>query len=247
MSHASNDATHTINTTPRDLMSPDQRPAAATSKQLVSPGFAPIPDVSSSSRSTQLINPSQVSAPPLDSIGGSAINNSDSGPEGVPLPPQSVRLAIVVRHDSNETELLQWFEKRDHAPRFEDKEDTCQVMEELDIAAFVCVDSLLEDMKIARRQPVRFDPDIYYPTELLQLLATLMGCSTDDAIARFTDLSNTEHQEHIELYAIIRALLASAMKHWCLEPSPQGEDFFEVPHMKAVLKGISHCTQNPAL
>lgn len=231
MSGASNEGTQAIDIAPLDTMRPDTSPGVATSEQQVSPRVGSAPDAGCPSRNTQPVHPSQASPPSSGLIGRSALNDNESGPENVLLPPQSVRLARAVREDSNETEILQWLEKRDHAPGFEDKEDTCKVMEELDVRGFICVDSLLEDMKIPHRQPVRLDPDIYYPTELLELLATLMGCSTGDAIARFIDLSNTEHQKHIELYAIIRALLASAVKHWCLEPSPQVEDFFEVPHM----------------
>ena len=72
-------------------------------------------------------------------------------------------------------------------------------MEGLEAQSYVCVSDLLEALIIRRRQSVHFDPDIYYPSDLLELLGTIMGCSRDKVMARFTELSSTQNQRHIDV------------------------------------------------
>ena len=181
----------------------------------------------------------QLTSYPEPEANAEVAEEGEMPPTDVPL--SSISLATVVSTDVDEAYSLRRIEERDWAPYPEEERSARKKMKDIEKFMWLAVTGLLDSLNIRRNQPVDLDPELFYPDALLQLLATIMGCSVNKVIDRFTDLSTTENQRHVDMVSLVMSLLGSAIKHWCFDPLPQGEDFFEVPHIRAVMNGVRKC------
>jgi hypothetical protein len=125
------------------------------------------------------------------------------------------------------------------SPPVEASDKSVQRLNGIHTSIFLAVEGLLDDLGIPRDSAFAIDPRWPHPQDLLDILREVLGCKPEEVIAEFQKLTASQNQKHLNLYFFLRAMIASAVKLWVLDPPPHGTDATENPVYEAASQAIS--------
>jgi hypothetical protein len=96
-------------------------------------------------------------------------------------------------------------------------------MKAIDTAILLALDPLFDDIKLSRTHPIALNNDVQFPPKLIDLLQTIFGTDKDN----LEDFLSSKRFGHNNINFLLLSLMGAAVHTWCLEPLPQGDNFWD--------------------